>query len=203
MQSYKDLEIYQLAPKAQSARRKTQDARRKAQSSQGVTLIELIMVIVVVGVLAGGLSLGINEVIELWGFLTFRNEIASQGRMSLMRMGREIRQIKDNSSINVAGAMQFQFDDINDNNITYCRADADCNYDINGGYLCRNNNIMASEVTNLALTYYAEDNSELTNVPLSAGDRQDVYRIVIILTLSNISVTRTLTLRSQIYPRNL
>jgi prepilin-type N-terminal cleavage/methylation domain-containing protein len=157
----------------------------KFQFNKGVTLIELIMVIVVVGVLAGGLSFGINEVIEVWGFLTFHNEIALQGRMALMRMGREIRQIGDSDSIYTCLPSEIDFNDINENRI---------NFRFSGNTLLRNGDILADNVSGLIFTYYDEDGSTADSCP-------DTYRIAIELQLSR--GTQTLTLRSQIYPRNL
>ena len=173
---------------------------------RAVTLIELIMVIVVVGTLAGIISLGIIEVIDLWNFLTFNNEIASQGRIALMWIGREIRQMTF-ESIQVADASRLRF--------TAIDIDGDNNDDVIEFYRNANDELMrifndnpaqgdilASSVSNLTFTYYDENNGELTNVPLSEEDHAMVYRIAIALILSNSSGSRTLDLRSQIFPRN-
>jgi hypothetical protein len=169
------------------------------------------MVMVVVGVLAGGLSLGVREAIDLYQFLTFRNEIVSQGRMALMRMVREIRQMPSRDPtfepIQVADSNQLRFTvidldgDGNDDTIEFYR-------DAGNDELRRifndspaEGDVLASNVTSLTFTYYDENNDELTNVPLSEEDRGEVYRIVITLTLTHGS--QSLTLRSQVYPRNL
>ena len=47
----------------------TQDM--KPATSKGVTIIELIMVIIIVGILAGVSSLYIKQVIDQWRFLLF------------------------------------------------------------------------------------------------------------------------------------
>ena len=169
---------------------------------KAVTLIELIMVIVVVGVLTAGLSFGVREVVNLWNFLVFRDEIVSQGRIALMRMGREIRQICSREAfepIQAAEAARFRFDimdldgDGNDDTVEF--------YHNAGNNELRRifndnpaaGNILATNVSSLNFTYYDQNNSP-TTVPSS------VYRIVISLALS--SGSNILTLRSQIYPRN-
>ncbi len=161
-------------------------SRIKDQGSRrGVTLIELIMVIVVVGALAGGLSFGIKEAIDLYQFLTFRNEIVSQGRMALMRMVREIRQIRDSDSIYTCQPSEIEFDDINSNRI---------NFQLSGETLLRNADILADNVSSFIFTYYDLDGSP-------AGSCLDIYRIGIELEIR--SGTQTKRLRSQVYPRNL
>lgn len=168
---------------------------------KGITLIELIMVIMIVGILTSVSSMYIKETIDLWRFLSFRSELVSVGRMALARMTREIRQVRDDLSVYIAEGSRFQFDDVNGNNITYSRADASCNYDINGGYLCRNNNILTSGVNSLTFTYYNESNQDITaQPPLVSPEQTDIYRIE--LTLQIQSGTQTKTLKSQVFPRN-
>lgn len=173
---------------------------------RGVTLIELIMVMVIVGILGGGLSLGIREAVELYRFLSFRNEIVAQGRLALMRMGREIRQMapRDPTFKPIAAA--------EDHRLRFTAIDLD-EYGVEdivefyqtGNELRRifndtpaEGNILASNVNNLVFTYYDKNNNQLST---PVADTSKVYRIVIALTLKR--GTQTLTLRSQICPRNL
>lgn len=170
----------------------------------GVTLIELIMVIVIVGALVGLFSLGVVEAVNLWRFLTFHNEIASQGRMALMRMSREIRQIPTRTEvepIKVANVDSLEFDVMD---LDGDEADDLLEFYLNGNELRRvfNNNppgpprgdILATNVSNLEFTYYNKDNQP-------ASGPSDVYRIIITLTLT--SGTQALTFKSQVFPRNL
>ena len=174
------------------------------RNTKGITLIELVMVIVIVGILAGVSSMYIKETIDLWRFLTFRNEVVSGGRMALARMGREIRQIKDSDSIQIAESSRLRFIalDINgdgaDDTLEFYR-------NATNSELCRifndspaGGNILAGGITSLTFTYYDESNSPLTT-PVS--DTTQIYRINIELVIQ--SGTQTKTLKSQIYPRNL
>jgi prepilin-type N-terminal cleavage/methylation domain-containing protein len=63
--------------------------RRKA-----VTLIELIVVIIVAGMLAAGAASFIRSVIDAWRFESFRSDVVSLSRLALVRMTREVRDIK-------------------------------------------------------------------------------------------------------------
>jgi len=166
------------------------------------------MVIVVVGVLATGLSFGIKEAIDLYRFLSFHNEIASQARLALTRMGREIRQMTPRRTtfepIQVADSNQLRF--------TIMDLDGDGNDDTLEFYRDAANNelrrifndnptegdVLASNVSNLLFTYYDENNTELATPVVEPSD---VYRVVITLTLTYAS--QTITMKSQIYPRNL
>lgn len=161
------------------------------QKIKAVTIIELVMVIVIVGILAGVSSMYIKETIDLWSFLTFRNEVVSGGRMALARMGREIRQIKDDLSVYTATASEFEFDDINSNRI---------NYRLAGNNLMRNSDILVSGVNSFTFTYYNKDNQVITT-PEVSPDQTDIYRIDITFQIQSGDQAKTLGL--QIYPRNL
>lgn len=169
-------------------------------SKKGLTLIELIVVIIMVGILMSGLSLGIKETIDLWRFLTFRNEIASQGRIALVRMAREIRQIKTRSPSNepiiIANEGRLQFTDIDDLVI---------GYQLSGNSLMRNSDILADNASNLTFCYYDRDKNEICSPACSCdvpgGQLSDVEIIGVRLEVQ--SGGQSMTLRSQVYPRNL
>lgn len=208
MQSYKDFEIYQIA-------NKTQDARHKTHDAKGVTLIELVMVMVVVGILAGGLSLGIREATDLYQFLTFRNEIVSQGRMALMRMVREIRQMPSRDPtfepIQVADSNRLRFTAIdldgdgNDDTIEFYRdaGNNELRRIFNGPF--PGGDILASDVVNLNFCYYDKGKNPVCtpvcSCTVSSAQLPNIDIIEIHLQIQ--SGSQSITLRSQVYPRNL
>lgn len=161
------------------------------QKIKAMTLIELVMVIVIVGVLAGASSMYIKESIDLWRFLTFRNEIVSGGRMALIRIGREMREIKDDASVYTANPSEFEFDDMNNNRI---------NYRLSANNLMRNSDVLANGVNSLTFTYYDTGNNPIAT-PDVYPDETDIYRIEIALEVQ--SGDQTKRLESQVYPRNL
>ncbi len=168
---------------------------------KGVTIIELIMVIVIVGVLVGASSMYIKETIDLWNFLNFRNEVVSQLRTALLRMGREIRLIKDESSITAAQVSRLDFTDVNDNTISY---------QLSSGNLLRYFNsttasdILAAGVQGLYFCYYDSDNNPICspecNCSVDSADLTNIYRIKIKMDIQ--SGDQSKHLESQIYPRN-
>lgn len=164
------------------------------QKVKGVTLIELIMIIIIVAVLVGVSSMYIKETISLWRFLSFRNEVVSEARLALGRMQREIRQVRDSMSILVASANQFQFIDVNENNI---------NFYLSGNNLMHNSDILASNVSSLKFCYYKFDNqpSCLPECNCSVSNFSDIFRIVIEIQVT--SGGQSKLIRTQVYPRNL
>ena len=172
--------------------------------NKGVTLIELIMAITIVGILAAVSSLYIKETIDLWRFLSFRSEAVAQGRTALIRMDREIRQVKDSASIAIADLSRLRFTSLdlsgdgNDDTVEFYRDAATNELRRIFNNSPAQGDILASGVTNLLFTYYNSANSE---IPVPVTDTTQVYRIAIEINIA--SGTQTKTLKAQVYPRNL
>ena len=109
--------------------------KRKGRGSEGVTLIEMAMVIVIISVLVGGLGWFIVRAVDTWIFVNFRSDIVSQGSIAMDRMVREILQLKDDKSVFTATSNDFKFDDVDDNSIEY---------KVSGTTLLRNNYVIAN-----------------------------------------------------------
>lgn len=161
-----------------------------SRAARGITLIELMMVITIVGILAGVSSMYIRETASLWRYITFRNDIVAQGRMALMRLSREVRQVRDDSSVYTAGATQFEFDDSNDNRI---------NYQLSGTDLLRNSDVLADSISSLSFVYFNANNAQITT-PDIYPSRTDIRRIEVNLTVQ--SGDQAKTIKAQVYPRN-
>jgi type II secretory pathway pseudopilin PulG len=162
-----------------------------SKNTRGLTLVEAVMTIAIVGILAGGGMFYIRQVIDLWDFMSFRSEIVSQGRMSLMRMSREIRQIRNSTSIFNANSTRFRFGDVNDVTVDYY---------FSGSSLMRNSDTQASGVRSVAFTYYNQTSQQIA-VPLVSPQATDIKRIKIRLDM--FSGNQNKTLETQVWPRNL
>jgi hypothetical protein len=110
----------------------------------------------------------------------------------MARMLSDIRRLKDDLSVNIANASQFRFLDVDS---------ADINYYLNGNNLMRNANILASNVTALAITYYDVNGTQINPPVAGIGTATNIYRIKIILTFQ--SGSYTFSYQSQVGPRNL
>ena len=157
----------------------------------GVTIIELVMVIVIVGILAR-LSAGyINQVVSTWQMVSFRMETVSQMRGALDRMSREIRQRKNATSVLTPTANALRFNATDNTTITY---------NVSGTDLLRNNTVLASGVTRLGFTYYNATGGLLANPDVSP-DPTDIRRITVELEAQSAGQNKTLA--AQVFPRNL
>ena len=170
----------------------------RVKRKNGVTIIELIMGIVIVGTLAGISSMYIKQVMDLWNFISFREETASQGSAALIRIARELRQATDISAADAANLIFAADLDANgtDDSVQYLRnASNELRrvFNANG-----QGDILSDGITGLDLTYYDANNSALAR-PVS--DPLDIKRIKITLTIQSGSQTKTL--KTQIWPRNM
>ena len=165
------------------------------RSKKGLTLIEIVMVIVIVATVVAGLSFYIKNIVDLYNFVTFRNEIALSARMALSRMIREIRQCSSPTelvgNISVADAHSFTFIDITGATIAYS---------LSGSNLMRNSDILATNVSALNFTYYDLNSAALSNVPLSVTDCMNVVRVAVQIQASYGG--ESLTMGSQTFLRN-
>jgi Tfp pilus assembly protein FimT len=163
---------------------------------RSVTLVELVIVMVIVGVLTAISSMFIKSTIDLWLYANYRNETMAQARVGLLRMAREMRQNKDATSIYVASATQYRFIDVNN---------ATIEYRVSGNSLVRRLNsgaddILASGVTALTLIFYDADNAVVAT-PLVNPQQTDISRIQIQLRVR--SGTQEKTWISQVFLRNI
>ncbi|MFA5090847.1 MAG: prepilin-type N-terminal cleavage/methylation domain-containing protein [Candidatus Omnitrophota bacterium] len=86
---------------------------------KGFTLIELITVIVIIGIIIGMTAPFITTMLDAWVFNRTERDIVFSGRMSMNRMVREIRQIRNASSITTFTPTEFSFLKIDNTSITF------------------------------------------------------------------------------------
>ena len=142
----------------------------------GYTLIELVMVIILVGIMFMVTAPLMVKIAEGWQIATVRTDWSESGMVAMDRMLREIRQA---ASVVTATSSPpvFSFVDTSGNTITYS---------FSGGYLMRNSNQLAANVSNLTFTYTTP---------------ADIKSIAISLTFGT-GLTK-FTLQSGVYPRRL
>ena len=164
----------------------------RIKNTKSFTLVEMIMVIVILGIIA---AIGVPLILsasDALSFLTVRVDMDQSADVAMSRILTEIRRLRDEESINTATSTQFRFFDVDDTNI---------DYDLSGSDLMHNSDILASNVSSLAFTYYDEDGEELDPPTVGIGTATDIKRIQILLTFQNGSYT--FNYQSQVRPRNL
>ena len=179
---------------------KEMSKRVSLKGQKGVTIIELIMGIVIVGTLAGISSMYIKQVMDLWNFISFREETSSQGSTALIRIARELRQANDITTADAANLL-FTADldsDGTDDSVQYFRNAASELRRVFNNNNSGQGDILSSGLSGLDLTYYDANNSALAR---PVADPAEIKRIKIELTMQAGSQTKTL--KTQIWPRNL
>lgn len=166
------------------------------KGTEGFTLIELVLVIVLLGVLAALLVNPFSTGVKGFAAIETRGGLTSHAREAMTRIVREMRNIQrtGNNAPNItsANASTITFVDLEDNTITFA---------LSGSTVERNSTGLTDQVSNLQFRYFDGSNSELTSLPLSAGDRDNVRRIMVVLTLQE--GTETVTMTGQAFLRDL
>jgi prepilin-type N-terminal cleavage/methylation domain-containing protein len=179
---------------------------RKAlgKGNAGFSLMEIVVVCVLIGIIAAVIIPPLHQGVQSFAVTETRGDLTSQARQAATRMIRELRNIQkeaDNTpNISTANATIITFMDVLDNTITFCLwASGSCSP--TGNTVQRNSNPLVEQVSSLQFRYFNGSNAELTTLPLSATDRNNVRRIMVTLTLAEGSLTVSVT--EQAYLREL
>ena len=144
----------------------------------GFTLIELVIVITIVGIAASIIGAMLLGTINAWTFKVNRYDLLWDGRLALDRMTREIRAIKNTTSVTTASSAQFRFINTGNVDITYSLSSTNLNRTENGSA-----NLLAENVSSLAFTYY-DANGNTIATPTVSPSATNIRRVRINLTLT-------------------
>ena len=180
--------------------------QRDTRYERGFTIIELIIVIVIAGIISGIFGMLILQVIDVYSFVTVREDVLSEAELAMERMVREMRQIQKAAQtievIYLADGAEFQFVDVDDNIIGFKRNGSDLNrMEFSEPGVLQYDDLLADDITNMAFTYWDEDNDELSSTPLSSADIEKIKRIEISIEMER--QDQEVRIDTQVYPRNL
>ncbi len=166
------------------------------KGKEGYTLIEIILVLVIIGVLAGILIEPFRQGVQSYVAIDTRADLTSQARGATNRIVREMRNVqrKANDKPNITSADATSITFVDNLGITI-------SFSLSGSTVLRDTNILADKLSSLDFRYFKGDNTALTTFPLSAADLDDVRRILVILTLQE--NTETVTMTGQAFLRDL
>jgi prepilin-type N-terminal cleavage/methylation domain-containing protein len=165
-------------------------------NTKSFSLIELVVTMSVLAVLAWlGFSATLSAV-DTWGFLTQRKEILMDGSSAMDRMTREIREVRNSTSVTTANSTTFVFTDSNNSSIVFTINSGVINITENGA-----TNGLLSNATAMAFTYYNSNNTVIAT-PAVAPSATNIKRVRINITLSK-GASRPMYLQSDVWPRNL
>jgi len=154
--------------------------------SSGVTLVELVIVMVILGILAAIGSGILLESADIFVLAKARRDVLAEGRYAIERISREIREEIEDPAADITSftATNFTFTDPDSNSISFFQS---------GSTLLRNSDLLASSIDSLSFSYLEADGT-------TAAAAADIWRIGISLTLA--AGGESTTLRSEVFPRN-
>lgn len=161
----------------------------------GFTLIELIIVITIIGIVAGVIGFVLLGAVDAWTFKFNRTDLLADGRLAMNRMVREIREIKDDDSVTTASSSEFRFTNAGNVDITYNLSSTDLNRTANSV-----TNILAENLSNLTFTYYDSYASGATSITPTVGTDTNIRMVQIDMSLTKNG--ENVYVRSQSVPRN-
>ena len=162
---------------------------------KGITLIELVLGMVLIGIIALVVANALSTGIDAFFTTDNRKEALDQGRIALDRMAKEIRNVRNASAITTATATTFTFVDTEGTTISFA---------LGGGNITRNADTLAIGISNQAFpsgifTYVLSTGTE-TQAP-SAAERLTIKLIKIDFKAT--AGTESVSLQTEVWPRNL
>ncbi|MFQ5674494.1 MAG: PilW family protein [bacterium] len=163
--------------------------RQSARKSQsGMSLIELIMVMVMISVLAGFVSNLIFYEVNTYDLITNRKQGIQNSRYALHLMTRDLRQIANQDSIFQASTDSVRFKNVNNQAISYELANSN---------ILRNGDLLLDNVGSFHFTYI-DDAGDTLSTPVS--DPRQIRAIS--LSLSTIIKGQVVNSKIKVTPRN-
>ena len=161
----------------------------------GFSLIEMILVMVLLGIMGAGASLGLSKVVS--GFMTSRDSAAltAKGQLALLRLSREFRVLK---SVTASSATSIQFTALHgegvSNSPTYTVSTSGTTITLSAG---GTPDVLVDQVNSLALAYY---DSYTGVAKTSWGAASRIIQLTITL---NGPDNTAVTFSTRVAPRNI
>lgn len=159
------------------------------KEERGVTLIELILVIVLLGIIGTTLYVAFAPGFQTYISLDLRKEALQNARLAMQRITGEVREAQSFSPCAPCSpANSLSFTDILNNAINFSWSG------ISQSSLTRNGDNLAGNVDDFTVTFYERDGTE-------PEDQTEIWRVQIDLKVR--VGDQIVDLRSEVHPRNM
>jgi prepilin-type N-terminal cleavage/methylation domain-containing protein len=142
------------------------------------TLVEIIVVITILGILAGLGAPMLAKLFDSFQFILYRKSLTESADAALRRISREIRRAADDTSVFTANSTTYRFNDINGNTIQYQLSGSDLNREFNGA-----SDTLLANVSSFSFTYLEDDAAAAIAAPLVNPQATDIKFIQADITL--------------------
>lgn len=152
---------------------------RRPPRSPGFTLPELLIVIVVASIVALAFSAMFIEAVKTYQFMDAEKDMLQDARYAEERVARELKRVRDNTSINTAAATTLTFVDRRSATVSFSWSGvsgADLLYTKNGS-----SQTLAKGVDSLAFQYWKQDGTAA--LPVVSPSATDIWRVTIYMRL--------------------
>lgn len=168
--------------------------------SKGFSLLELVIGIIVFAIISTVIAIVISNSIRMYGDVRSRKDLNLDGQRGVFLFTREYAHVPQETGLELAEEKKIRFD----TNLGYT-----VEYELQTSELTRKiisdgvKRILAKnvDVNSSEFLYFKDDNTELTNFPLSSADRQQVQKVELLLNMANES--DTISYLADVYPENL
>ncbi|HZE20198.1 MAG TPA: prepilin-type N-terminal cleavage/methylation domain-containing protein [Candidatus Angelobacter sp.] len=163
----------------------------------GFTLAELLIVIVVASVAAVTFSAMFIEAVKTYQFMDAEKTMLEDARYAEERVTRELKRVKDNTSIATANATTLTFTDRSNASVSFSWSGvsgADLLYTKAGS-----SQVLAKGVDSLAFQYWKQDGAAAT--PVVSPSATDIWRVTIYMRL--IKGSQTVASFGSVFVRSL
>ncbi len=157
---------------------------------RGFTIVEAVIAMTAISVIGVSIVAFMNPAMNLMARRHFNEGPAREGRLAIMRMSRDISQLRNAASVQTASSTQFRFINVDNQSITFTSS---------ANTLTRNGVALAKHVSSLQFVYWDDTNTQIVTPVLLP--ETNIERVEVLLTVSSGGFTSTS--RTQVYPRNI
>ena len=170
---------------------------RRYRAGTGFTLPELLIVIVIASIVATAFSAMFMEAVKTYQFMDAEKDMLQDARYAEERVARELKRVKDNTSINTATGTTLTFVDRGSATVSFSWSGvsgADLLYTKNGS-----SQTLAKGVDSLAFRYWTQNGTAA--VPVVSPSATDIWRVTVYMRL--IKGSQTVASFGSVFVRSL